>query len=82
MTSFRHSFQLEVPFRMKYPDENYNVGQLRSEIKVVDLENNQSEYKRTEKTEISDLVQKAARRANLIPQKPINKNRKLIRKGE
>ena len=32
-------FQLEVPFRMKYPDRNYNGGQLRSEIKVVDLEN-------------------------------------------
>lgn len=67
---------------MKYPDRNYKVGQLRSEIKVVDLENIHNEYKRTEQTGISDLIQRTARKGNLIPKKPSSKNREIMRKGK
>ena len=67
---------------MKYPDRNYNVGQLRSEIKVVDLENIHNEYKRTEQTGISDLIQRTAGKGNLIPKKPSSENREIMRKGK
>lgn len=33
-TSSRHIFQLEVPSKRKYPFGNYNIGQLRLELKV------------------------------------------------
>ena len=67
---------------MKYPDRNYNVGQLRSEIKVVDLENIHSEYKRTEQTGISDLIQRTARKGNMIPKKPSSENREIMKEGK
>ena len=48
---------------MKYPDRNYNVGQLRSEIKVVDLENIHNEYKRTEQLESQTLYKEQQEKA-------------------
>lgn len=52
---------------MKYPDRNYNVGQLRSEIKVVDLENIHNEYKRTEQLESQTLYKGQQEKAIWYP---------------